>query len=143
MAMIDDLTDKVQRLHDYLLSLNRAPIVLVVDDDQFDREQLTEVIWLVQPGTVIDEAKDGPSAIEAMFAKDYDLVFLDLRMAPMPGIEVMKQVKMHGRLPNIVTVSGIGNGVMVKEAMAEGVVLHITKPVTREIMEGVFRATKI
>ncbi|MFW6354959.1 MAG: ATP-binding protein, partial [Verrucomicrobiota bacterium] len=65
--------------------------LLVVDDVALDREVVRE---LLEPlGFAIDEAAEGGAALESIVRRRPDLVFLDMRMAPMDGAETVRRLR--------------------------------------------------
>lgn len=70
-------------------SEQKLPLVLIVDDSEFNRELLKEII---QDSFRIVEAANGVSGIEIMEQRKSELacVLLDLTMAKMNGFEVMQ-----------------------------------------------------
>lgn len=86
---------------------NRPPLhILVVDDNEINREVARTRLGRL--GYRIDLANDGPSAIEAVLNKTYDVVFMDLRMPQMSGIEATACIveRLAGqRLPHIIALT--------------------------------------
>ena len=76
--------------------------VLVADDEALARRRLAALIadvpWAVQVG----EAQDGPSAIEAVRRLRPDVVFLDIRMPELSGIEVVARLRELEVVPAVV-----------------------------------------
>ena len=64
--------------------------ILIADDEVFIREGLKEA--LQKPSFTIDLAADGYQAREMLAARQYDLVFLDLRMPGPSGMELLAKV---------------------------------------------------
>lgn len=80
--------------------------ILVVDDNTVNREVARAKFG--QLGYRIDLAADGSLAIDAVTTKDYDVVFMDLRMPEMTGIEATKRMmeKLAGQtMPHIVAMT--------------------------------------
>jgi CheY-like chemotaxis protein len=80
--------------------------VLVVDDAE-DIRDLT-VRMVTKLGHVADQAADGVEAVEALAARRYDLILLDLSMPRMTGEEVVRWMRdhpQHGDHVRIVVVS--------------------------------------
>lgn len=69
--------------------------LLVVDDHPLVREGLIKIIKLISGLFILDQAGNGIEAIELCGLFEYDVVFLDLSMPNMNGIEVTKYLKTH------------------------------------------------
>jgi len=70
-----------------------APLqALVVDDEPLARERLRTLIDDVSDVTVVGEAEDGPSTVDALQSHSPDVVFLDVQMPGMSGIDVIEEV---------------------------------------------------
>jgi CheY-like chemotaxis protein len=67
--------------------------VLIADDFDVVRELMRRM--LEKLGHVVDEVEDGQEAIEAITARHYDLLLLDLMMPRMSGIDVARWLKAH------------------------------------------------
>jgi CheY-like chemotaxis protein len=64
--------------------------ILIVDDDAFTRELLR--IQLVKDGHSVKEAKDATEALRALLQSDFELVFTDINMPYMDGVELAKAI---------------------------------------------------
>jgi len=67
--------------------------ILVVDDDEVHRHILCA--YLAKCGYSANQAADGQQAIDALRKKDFDLVFMDLRMPVMGGLEATRWIREH------------------------------------------------
>lgn len=67
--------------------------VLIADDNAINRKLITTL--LRQRGVVVSEADDGISAFEAGMDNDFDLIFMDIRMPNLNGIEVTKKLRLE------------------------------------------------
>lgn len=101
--------------------------ILIVDDDPLVRDVLSAIF--VHTGEyVTDSAADGMAGIEKVKNSDYDVVFTDLAMPGINGIDFMRAaVKLRPSLPVVVITgnSTIDNAINV---MREGARDFITKP---------------
>ncbi|MBK8394262.1 MAG: sigma-54-dependent Fis family transcriptional regulator [Leptospiraceae bacterium] len=82
----------------------RNPSVLVVDDDKY----LLEVfkISLEVLDFEIDAISDSGKALSLISEKDYDLVFLDLKMQPIDGMQILKEIKKLKPETTVIIISG-------------------------------------
>lgn len=74
--------------------------ILIADDNELNRWLLQE--QLLQWTTDITAAKDGQEAWQLLQAKQYDLIFLDMNMPFLNGIELIERVR-TGETPNRAT----------------------------------------
>jgi DNA-binding NtrC family response regulator len=65
--------------------------ILVVDDEDALRTALT--LELTAKGYTVDTASDGDEAIAFIQIKTFDLVILDIKMARVQGMDVLKYIK--------------------------------------------------
>ena len=70
-----------------------APIrALIVDDEPLARERLQELLEDAPAVTVVGTAEDGLDAVEDIREQAPDLVFLDVQMPGMTGIDVIEEI---------------------------------------------------
>lgn len=117
--------------------MNSEKKILIVDDASFMRHMLKRAMGKAGDYTIL-EAPDGETALELFRQQRPDLVFLDISMPGMDGIEVLKQLKqMDGCLP-VLMCSAIGQERKILEAMENGAADFIVKPFKEEqIIEAV------
>ncbi|SMF17968.1 CHASE domain-containing protein [Pseudobacteriovorax antillogorgiicola] len=87
-AMISEAIDSKQRANDFS-SLGLK--VLVVEDNDLNRELM--MVFLKKLGIEADYAINGQIAVEAVSSKPYDLIFMDMQMPVMGGIEATKKIR--------------------------------------------------
>jgi CheY-like chemotaxis protein len=73
--------------------------VLLVEDNDFIRNMYQ--LKLSKSGLEVDEASDGVQALEKIKAQKPDVILLDLMMPSMGGLDVLKQLKADGMLPDL------------------------------------------
>jgi response regulator RpfG family c-di-GMP phosphodiesterase len=101
--------------------------VLIVDDDPFVRESLSEILCQCDCYET-DVALDGLEGIEKVRSKEYDIVFTDLCMPRLNGIDFLKEIKkLEPTLP-VVIITGFSTIENAINAMREGASDFIEKP---------------
>jgi len=78
--------------------------VIIVDDEPAGRRTLREMCAQEQDLNVIEEFADGAAALEAIRAHKPQLLFLDIQMSPMNGIELARALAPED-LPSLVFVT--------------------------------------
>jgi DNA-binding NtrC family response regulator len=107
--------------------------ILIVDDDASFRGGLAET--LSDLGHESLSAASGEAAFE-QFA-NADLVFLDLRLGGMDGMELLRRIRPdHPHLP-VVILTAYADSANTIEAMKLGAFDHLTKPIGREDVKAV------
>ena len=66
---------------------------LIVDDVAMNRLLLRQILKLEYPQSLITEAEDGLAALQAINDEGFDLVFMDMVMPQMDGIEASKSIR--------------------------------------------------
>jgi DNA-binding NtrC family response regulator len=113
--------------------------VLVVDDEPVVGQSFNRV--LTEKGYEVNTASSGEEALSKMGSNGYDLVFADIRMPGMDGLEMAKRIKeMNPWLPVVVVT---GYGTEANEARAEeiGVSGFVRKPLSPEMIESITKQT--
>ena len=108
--------------------------LLVVDDDENNRVILRH--FLRHPRWIVDEAENGPLALRKISEKAYDVVFLDVEMPVMDGLEVAARIRQSGVAPRLLVIglSSHDDPDTKARALAAGCDQYFTKPVTRQTM---------
>ncbi len=102
------------------------PAVLVVDDEP---GVLTLFSRILEPtGVKLVEAEDGEAALQACAERDFDVVFLDLKLPGMNGVEVMRRLQEMGSEARIVIVTGHPGDPLVAAAAELDPVTVLYKP---------------
>ena len=79
--------------------MNMSKTVLLVEDNDFIRNMYQ--LKLSKSGLEVVEAGDGVQALEKIKAQKPDVILLDLMMPNMGGLDVLKQLKADGMLPDL------------------------------------------
>ncbi len=108
--------------------------VLVVDDDPAVRKSIDRV--LSGKGYAVITAENGEQALRKLNEENYDLVYTDIRMPGMSGLEVAEQVKAQQPWTPVVIITGYGTDAAEARAKAAGVSGFVHKPLSPEMIEG-------
>lgn len=100
--------------------------VLVVDDEKVVRDFLSS--FLNFKGINTKAAEDGLEALEIIKQEEFDLVFAEIAMCRMGGLEIFREVKKLRPEIKFIITSAYAPQEMLKQAMNEGVVACIKKP---------------
>lgn len=112
------------------------PRVLVVEDDRDDEYLLVRQLARFNVEVVV--ARTAEEAQRLMDENGIRIVFLDLKLPLVPGIEVIKQNRGLDPRTHFVAVTGTKDLNAVDEALKAGAVLVLQKPVTYETLEKIF-----
>ncbi len=125
------------------MSKNEKKRVLIVDDAQFTRNMLKNIISKIEQIEVIGEASNGVEAISLYKKLSPDLVTMDLVMPEKGGIEATEEILKINSKALIVVVSALGQEALVLEAAKKGAKDFIQKPFkTEQILEVMDRILK-
>ena len=100
---------------------------LIVDDEPISRRVLREELEAFPEVQVIGEAGDGRDALQRIGELRPDLVFLDLQMPVMSGLEVVQSIR-QAPLPIIVIVTAFDQHAI--EAFEAGAIDYLLKPIS-------------
>jgi CheY-like chemotaxis protein len=108
--------------------------VLVVDDDPIVGKSFSRV--LSGKGYAVITASNGQEALSKLDTEDYDVVYTDIKMPGMSGLEMAEQVKARRPWLPVVIVTGYGSPDNEARAEAAGVSAFLRKPLSPEMIEG-------
>lgn len=102
--------------------------ILIIEDEAAIRRVLKKIISEENDGYDVEEAEDGLQGIEMIMQTDYDLVFCDIKMPRMDGVEVLEKAKKIKPETPIVMISGHGDLETAVNTMRLGAFDYISKP---------------
>ena len=107
--------------------------ILVVEDEKMIRQGIATMIRRCegQVGEVL-ECPDGEKALEILKSRPVDLVFTDIRMPKMNGIQLVQKMQALDEVPMAVAISGYDDFDYAVQMLRRGVKEYILKPVERE-----------
>lgn len=118
--------------------------VLLVDDSSIIRKALRKTFSLTDlPVGNFYEAENGKVALDILSNNWIDIIFLDINMPVMNGMEFMREkVKLPSLEPiPVIVVSTEGSQERIDELKKEGVAQYLRKPVTPETLIEAINAT--
>jgi DNA-binding LytR/AlgR family response regulator len=109
---------------------------VIADDERLMRDQLRARLAQVWPSLeIVAEAKNGLEAIEAVRVHQPDVIFLDIRMPGLTGVEAAKQIAQlevgdDALLPEMVFITAYDQYAL--DAFEQGAVDYVLKPAEPE-----------
>ena len=100
--------------------------ILIIDDERAIRNSLKEI--LSDEGYEVETAEDGAIGLEMATKQHYDVIFCDIKMPNMDGLEVLDHLEKEGTDSAIVMISGHGDIDSAVECIKKGAFDFIQKP---------------
>jgi CheY-like chemotaxis protein len=107
--------------------------VLVVDDDPVVGKSIDRI--LSASGYAVITAASGPEALDKLAREDYDVVYTDIKMPGMDGLEVAARIKASRPWLPVVIITGYGTDANESKARDIGVAGFLHKPLSPEMIE--------
>ena len=100
--------------------------ILVIDDERPIRNSLKEI--LRDEGYTVETAESGAQALELVDKEKFDVIFCDIKMPGMDGMEVLSKLEEEGVEAAVIMISGHGDIDTAVECMKKGAFDFIQKP---------------
>ena len=107
--------------------------ILIVDDDHLMLTLLTGVLKL-EGYTLVDRAKSGKEALEKCAENPPDIIFMDIEMPEMNGIEAMQALHEKGIKSHVILVSANPKTQYVMSAKEKQASGFVVKPLSAKIV---------
>lgn len=107
--------------------------IMVVDDDTLGREYLCET--LKRNGHAVVAASDGLQAIAKLTKERCDVIFLDMKMPGMCGMDVLEKVKSIHPETTVILMTAYGTIETAVESMKKGAYDYVIKPFSPDQVE--------
>ncbi len=104
--------------------------ILVIDDEENIRSVLSGI--LEDEGYEVETASDGLEGLEKARSGDFSLVFLDVRLPGMGGLEVLEEIKKTKKDLGVIIISGHGSIDMAVKSLKIGAFDFLEKPLSLE-----------
>ncbi|MCW8926203.1 MAG: response regulator [Xanthomonadales bacterium] len=115
--------------------MNSKLQVLVIDDDAVVGRSFDRV--LSDKGYEVSTVLSGEEAMHSIEESKYDVVFTDIKMPGMDGLEVTERIKERCPWTPVVVITGYGTEENESRAAVLGASGFVRKPLTPEIIESV------
>ncbi|MDA1336916.1 MAG: sigma-54 dependent transcriptional regulator [Bacteroidetes bacterium] len=106
--------------------MNTSPKILIIDDEAPIRTSLREI--LEYENFQVSEAEDGAEGVKLATKFAFDVVFCDIKMPKMDGLEVLQVLVENGFKGHVVMVSGHGTLETAVQSIKQGAFDFIQKP---------------
>ncbi|WP_219838487.1 response regulator [Paenibacillus sp. R14(2021)] len=106
--------------------------VLVVDDEPKHRRGLSRMIKELRPDYEIHSAMDGKEALETIAAQPVDIVFTDIEMPVMDGLQFIECMNRRGGNESIIIMSAYSHFEYAQRAIQLGAMDYLLKPIEEE-----------
>jgi len=110
--------------------LQEKTLILVVDDQFGDRETLKAI--LEDKGYRVATAADGAEAIRMVKEKHYDIIFLDVKLPGIDGVETFEQVRQIDPKAVVIMMTGYTEEELLRKAISGGAYTCLYKPFDME-----------
>lgn len=119
--------------------------VLIVDDSSLARRMTRNL--LEELGCTVEEATDGSQALERYFISRPDVVFLDMVMAGMYGLDVLTKLRELDPAARVIVATADIQTTTREQVRAAGAAAFVNKPLNRatvtdvlnQVLEGAFK----
>ena len=94
----------------------------------------------------VTPAKSGSDGVQSLIKNDYDVCVLDLKMADIYGLEVLKMFRIMAPTMPVIMLTGHGSHSAAKEALQLGAFAYLNKPCELEMLlekiKDAYKSTK-
>jgi len=100
--------------------------VMIVDDEKIVRESL--YFWFENAGYRVETAASGFQALQRLETAPYDIMFVDIKMPGMDGIELLQKIKQDFADTIVIIITAYGSIESAIKAMQAGASDYLLKP---------------
>jgi CheY-like chemotaxis protein len=139
MALLDQVAKNVNKNHASKIETSKRHNILIVDDE-------TDICYSARSFISrriecdIDLAFNGRDALEAVKNKDYTIMFLDMSMPGMNGLDVLKQLKETNPQIKVVVITAWHSSDVANQCYQAGAREVLSKPIGPEVIVSKIKA---
>ncbi|MCM8537609.1 MAG: response regulator [Lentisphaeraceae bacterium] len=113
---------------------NFKPVKILIAEDNKINQKLASKM-MMKMGHTVEIAENGQQALDAVIAKDFDLVFMDMQMPVMDGIEATREIRKQGYEIPIIALTANAFDSDKKNCLDSGMDDFTTKPLNRGLVQ--------
>lgn len=102
--------------------------LLIVDDEQIEREGMQAILEKTYPEHIIKQAKNGKMAVQMASEFQPDVIFMDIKMPGMNGLEAVEQISANHPYIKFIMVTAYDTFDYMRHAIKLGVKDYLLKP---------------
>jgi len=106
--------------------------ILIVDDERPARDLLAELVAFYFPDSEVDQAENAYNALEIIQTKNYDLLFVDISMPGMTGLDFLETINRAGKQPSAFIITAYQEYEYAVKGFRLGILDYIEKPLHKE-----------
>lgn len=127
------------------IQFNRPPHILVVDDNPANLKLVSSLLGDLK--AVVTEAASGPQALQSLANQTFDMIYMDIQMPGMDGVEVTRQIRRTPSSYRDIPIVALTAHALASEKAAllkSGMDDYLSKPVTeQQLIETILEWTDI
>ncbi len=142
---VSDIKESFTKKSDQSLNLpeSHQPVIVIVEDVEMNMLLISTLIRQIVPGVQIHKARNGKEGLELTKNHHPDLIFMDIQMPEMDGLEATMAIRKHEtgskkHIPIIALTAGAIKGEEEK-SRAAGMDYFLTKPISYESLLNVLK----
>jgi two-component system response regulator HydG len=125
----------IEKIVSIIESALQKTLILVVDDSFSDRETLKAI--LEERGYSVVTASTGVEALARVREKRFDIIFLDVQLPDIDGVEFFEQVKAIDPEVAVIVMTGYSEAELMQKLISHGAYTCIYKPFNEERVAAV------
>ena len=114
--------------------------ILIVDDERPARDLLFELVSFYIPDSKITSVDNAAKALECFHTDNYDLLFADISMPGMTGLELLEEINRSGKQPQAFIITAHRQYEFAVKGFRLGILDYIEKPLHKE---KIYEAAKL
>ena len=112
--------------------MDRIGNILIIDDEASLRDTLSRI--LNKAGCETRAVEDGYQAFNLLEKEVFDLIFLDIHLPEVDGLQVLKEIRQRDQKLPVILLTGFGTLQSAVEALRLGATDYLLKPFDPEVL---------